>query len=696
MERTPSGVCLLLNMPSPTELDLSEALERDEISPYFQPVVELTTGKLTGFEVLARWKHPVRGMVPPDVFISLAEKAGLIGRLMEQILCKAFAAASVLPDSLSLSANISAIQFRNIDLPLQIEHAVTQGGFAFHRLILEVTESALADNLQQAREISMRLKELGIRLALDDFGTGYSSLRHLQALPFDELKVDASFVRSMDHTRESRKIAAAIVGLGHSLGLITVAEGIETQVQAEMLLWLGCDCGQGWLYGRAVPAEELPGILAQESLSPHAGVLSGSPSAPAAARLEALPALRLAQLQAIYDGAPVGLCFLDTSMRYISINKRLAEMNGAPVADHIGRRVKDLYPEMFKIVEPFIRTALQGKSLSGIEATYAKAGPEGRPRTLLLSYQPARDEANEVIGVSVAVVDISSRKLAEEALKESEDHYRHAVELNPQIPWTASPDFVEIDVSPSWQKLTGMSAEEIHNHGWLNAVHPDDMEPARNAVGGSIETGAPIDLELRVRRADGAWIWIRSRGSPRRDAEGKIVRWYGSMEDIDDRKKMAQALIESEALLKAVFDAVPVGIVITEASTGRVVISNPQAEKVFRRPVIMADNIDSYRNAGALHPDGSPMMPSEYPLARAIVTGNPVGPEEFLYRGLDGSDGWVSATAAPVRGRDGQILGGVVALLDIDDLKRERQTLLDQIAELERQVRELRSLPITE
>lgn len=683
-------------MPSPTELDLSQALERDEISPYFQPLVELTTGKLTGFEVLARWKHPVRGMIPPDVFIPLAEKAGLIGRLMEQILRKAFAAASVLPDPLSLSANISAIQFRDIDLPLQIAHAATQGGFALDRLILEVTESALADNLQQAREISMRLKELGIRLALDDFGTGYSSLRHLQALPFDELKVDASFVRSMDHTRESRKIAAAIVGLGHSLGLITVAEGIETQAQAEMLLWLGCDCGQGWLYGRAVPAEELPGILARETLSPRIEVLAGEVSGSPAGRMEALPAQRLAQLQAIYDGVPVGLCFLDTSMRYMSINKRLAEMNGAPVADHIGRRVGDLYPGMFKIVGPYIRRALHGESLSSIEATYSRPVPDGRSRTLLLSYEPVRDEASEVIGVSVAVVDISSRKLAEEALKESEDHYRHAVELNPQIPWTASPDFVEIDVSPSWQKLTGMSSEEIHNHGWVNAVHPDDMERARNAVGASIETGMPLDLELRVRRADGAWIWIRSRGSPRRDAEGKVVRWYGSMEDIDDRKKMAQALIESEALLKAVFDAVPVGIVITEAATGRVVISNPQAEKVFRRPVIMADKIENYRNAGALHPDGSPMMPSEYPLARAIVTGNPVGPEEFLYRGLDGSDGWVSATAAPVRGRDGQILGGVVALLDIDDLKRERQALLDRISELERQVLGLRSPLATE
>jgi PAS domain S-box-containing protein len=682
-------------MASPNRADLAEALARDNISPHFQPLVELHTGKLTGFEVLSRWKHPVMGMIPPDRFIPLAEETGLIGLLTEKILGKAFAAVSVLPGTFSLSVNVSALQFRDRDLPVLIEQAVLRGGFACHRLILEVTESALVDNLQQAREISMRLKELGIRLALDDFGTGYSSLRHLQALPFDELKVDASFVGSMDHTRGSRKIAAAIVGLGHSLGLITVAEGIETPAQAEMLLWLGCDRGQGWLYGRPVPAEELPGILARQSLLPQVDAPSSFASNPATARLEALPAQRLAQLQAIYDGAPVGLCFLDTNMRYISINKQLAEMNGASVAEHLGRRIGDLYPEMFKIVEPYIRTALRGESLTGIEATYDRSIPNGRQRTLLLSYQPVRDEANEVIGVSVAVVDITERKRAEEALKESEDHYRHAVELNPQIPWTMDPSGMSVEISPRWAEVTGLSLQQSQGHGWLDALHPDDAPLMLEQIKKALPSGDPIDMEYRVARENGEWRWMRTRGLPRRDAAGKIVCWYGSVEDIDDRKKMEQALIESEALLKAVFDAVPVGIVIAEAPNGRIVISNPQAESVLRRPILGTDVIDDYRNAGSLHPDGSPMDPSEYPLARAIVTGEPVGPEELLYRRLDGTEGWISATAAPVRSRDGEILGGVVAVMDIDDLKREKQALLDRISELERQVRELKNPPVS-
>jgi PAS domain S-box-containing protein len=673
--------------------DLFEALERDEIVPYFQPIVELRAGKLTGFEVLSRWKHPSLGMIPPDKFIPLAEETGAIGLLTEKILRKAFAAASAISSPLSLSVNISPLQFRDSDLPMQVERAAINGGFALHRLILEVTESALADNLRQARAISMGLKDLGIRLALDDFGTGYSSLRHLQALPFDEIKVDASFVRSMDHTRESRKIAAAVIGLGHSLGLTTVAEGVETKAQAEMLLWLGCECGQGWLFGHPVPAEELPGILSKESLFPVDDSPSGSVRDDMATHLEALPAQSLAQLQAVYDGAPVGLCFLDTNLRYMSINKRLAAMNGAPIADHIGRRVVDIHPDLYKIVGPLIRRALKGESLSGIEVTSPKPGPDGRPRTLLLSYEPARDEADEVIGVSVGVVDISARTLAEAALKESEDHYRHAVELNPQIPWTADPGATVVDISPRWEELTGLTSEQTGNNGWLRVLHPDDVAPTSAIVEQCMRSGEPIDVEFRISRRDGAWRWMRSRGLPRRDASGKIIRWYGSVEDIDDRKKMEQALIDSEALFKAVFEAAPVGIVIAEAPSGRILMHNPRAETILGRPISAAQNIEEYRRYGAYHADGRPFEPGDYPLAQAITTEEPTGVIEFLYRRGDGSEVWISATASPIRNRDGDVTGGVVAVLDIDDAKRERQALLERITELEKLLDQFKKQP---
>jgi EAL domain-containing protein (putative c-di-GMP-specific phosphodiesterase class I) len=243
-------------------LDVRQALEKEAVVPCFQPIVELRTGNLAGFEVLARWQHPSLGLILPENFISLAEENGLIGELTHQILSKSFLAASGLPEPLSLAVNVSPIQLQYVSLPRQIYHAAWDYGFPLRRLTVEVTESALVNNLERARKIATELKDMGCELALDDFGTGYSSLTHLQALPFSKLKVDRSFVGSMTEKRGSRKIVAAVVGLGHSLGMMTVAEGVETQEQADILLWLGCELAQGWLYGRPLPAEHLPDMIA--------------------------------------------------------------------------------------------------------------------------------------------------------------------------------------------------------------------------------------------------------------------------------------------------------------------------------------------------------------------------------------------------------------------------------------------------
>jgi PAS domain S-box-containing protein len=219
-------------------------------------------------------------------------------------------------------------------------------------------------------------------------------------------------------------------------------------------------------------------------------------------------------------------------------------MNGKPIAEHIGQRVGNLFPELFMTIEPYVEKALQGESVAGLEVRYPRSAPDGGLRTMLLSYEPARDEANEVIGVSVAVVDITERKEAEEALQKSEDHYRRTVELNPHIPWSATSDFMEIEISPRWMTLTGTEQDEINDHGWLDVVHPGDVERTQEAVLACIETGEVLDVELRVRRTDGTWIWMRSRGSALRDATGKILRWYGSMEDIDDSKREKQEMLD--------------------------------------------------------------------------------------------------------------------------------------------------------
>lgn len=509
--------------------DLLRALDNDEFFPVFQPVVELRTGQLTGFELLSRCHHATLGTIPPDEFIPRIEAAGLTNRMTQSLLEKAFASDGLAGNSLHLAVNLSPIQLQNPDLPAMIAECADRGRFSLNRLTLEVTESALFDGRTCAGAVARQLKEMGCLLALDDFGTGYSSLRHLQSLPFDKLKVDKSFVASMTEVRENRKIVAAVVGLGQSLGLSTVAEGIETPAQASMLLWLGCDLGQGWLYGKPVPACEIPRMLA--ALPQTSGLaMMHMPDGGSLVGLESFPAERLAQIQAIYDGAPVGLCFLDRNMRYVSLNRRLAEMNGAPVQAHLGKTVAELIPRFFPMVEPFIRRALAGEPVTGVEVERPAREFGGTPVTNLVSYQPARDEAGEVLGVCVAVMDITGHKRTEEALRESLSHFRNLLELGPHVPWVLNAGGEVVEVSSKWEDVTGQPLSEALGNGWRIMLHPEDRLHVEKAISTCLATGESLDVHYRVRTRDGTWLLLRARGSPRFGHSGKILGVYGVVE----------------------------------------------------------------------------------------------------------------------------------------------------------------------
>ena len=528
-------------------VDVHNAIGNDELVPCFQPLVELRSGLLTGFEVLARWNHPELGLILPDNFISLAIKSGLIDRLTQKVLGKAFQSCAGMPKTLSLAVNISPIQLRNRRLPIGLRDLAQQAGFPMQQLTIEITESALIDNLETAGEITRELKAMGCRLSLDDFGTGYSSLRHLQALPFDELKVDQSFVREMSTRRESRKIVAATLGLGHSLGIATVAEGVETEEQAEMLLRLGCHRGQGWLYGHPEPAERISAVIAAPShpLTLRADTPTDRKSPLC---LEALPVHQLAQLRAIYDGAPVGLCFLDRDLRHISLNRRLAEMNGTPIVAHLGRTVKEMNPAAAAAIEPYLRRVLEGEAISNLEVSLPGLVPS-EELTFMASFAPAFDESGEVIGVLVSVMEITERKRMEKALQEGEEHYRNFVELSPHIPWVMDAQGKNLEVNSRWTDLCGQGKEQARNDGWLDAIHPEDVPLVTATMQKSLRSGEPMDVEYRIKHPDGSFRWVRSRGFPQRNAAGQIVRWYGTAEDVDDRRREKENLF---ALLRSV------------------------------------------------------------------------------------------------------------------------------------------------
>jgi diguanylate cyclase (GGDEF)-like protein len=235
------------------ETELREAIANGDVMPYFQPVISLADRRIVGFEALARWHHPTRGTIAPDEFIPIAEDLGLIDALSHRILREGCIAAREWHSDTSLSINISPVQLKGPWLAPRLLAILQETGFAPQRLIVEVTENAIIDDVEHAAAVFASLQNVGIRIALDDFGKGYSSLSHLRQLKFDHLKIDASFVQSMN-TTESRKIVSAVAGLGKALGMPVTAEGVESAEVADALRALGCEHAQGFLFGRPTPA----------------------------------------------------------------------------------------------------------------------------------------------------------------------------------------------------------------------------------------------------------------------------------------------------------------------------------------------------------------------------------------------------------------------------------------------------------
>lgn len=384
-------------------------LESGQFVPCFQPVVLLRTGELTSFEVLARWRHPQVGVIPPDTFVPMAEAEEWIGDLMAVLARQAFQAVSALPYSIRLSLNISAVQLSDDSLPGQIERVANHVGFPLEQVSIEIAEKAVCTNLKQAQAITARLKALGCGIELDDFGSGDSSLRHIASLPLDALKLDRNIVESMTERRESRKMVEAALGLGQSLRIKTVAKGLQTREQAEMLFSMGCDMGQGWLYGEPVPLERLADVAHQRPLGPPiAGQSWMTNLLPAGMS----PGQRLAQLQAIYDGAPVGLGLINRQLRFVRVNRGFADMHGIAVEAHTGRAIPELLPAFYALIEPYLTRAMAGEAISDAEITESGSG-EIDGRSFLISLQPALDEAAEAVGMSIALMDVTARRKAE-------------------------------------------------------------------------------------------------------------------------------------------------------------------------------------------------------------------------------------------------------------------------------------------
>lgn len=243
--------------------DLHRGIERDELAIHYQPVVHLASGEVVGHEALVRWQHPTRGLLMPADFLTVAEVTGLIVPMGSWVLHTALHQLARWERNrsgppLTMSVNVAAPQMRD-DFVDQLQRSLTMTGVDPHQIWLEVTESTLMVDVPQSEQVIERLRGLGVRLSIDDFGTGYSSLSHLPRFPVDGIKIDGAFVSGLGLRHQDDAICQSVISLATGLDLAVVAEGIETPEQLEMLLAMGCTHGQGWLFGRARPADPLVG-----------------------------------------------------------------------------------------------------------------------------------------------------------------------------------------------------------------------------------------------------------------------------------------------------------------------------------------------------------------------------------------------------------------------------------------------------
>jgi diguanylate cyclase (GGDEF)-like protein len=260
-----SGMERALLAQGEIEQGIRYGIEHGQFLPFFEPQVDLSTGDIVGFEVLARWNHPLSGIIAPDVFIPVAEEIGAIGKLSEQVIAEALREAATWNPPVKISVNISPAQLADGWLAQRIVRILAETGFPSDRLVIEITESSLFADIDLARTIVTSLKNQGVRLALDDFGTGFSSLAHLRSLPFDIIKIDRSFLADLEAKRENSAIIRAVTTLAGALSVPVCIEGIESEGAYEAVVALGCAIGQGWYFGKPMRADQAREMLAAAS-----------------------------------------------------------------------------------------------------------------------------------------------------------------------------------------------------------------------------------------------------------------------------------------------------------------------------------------------------------------------------------------------------------------------------------------------
>lgn len=504
---------------------IADAVCHEKIFPAYQPIVCLRTGAIHGLEVLARWHDPAFGDVPPKDFIPIALQASLLPLLTLNLARRACSEASAWPGRFCLAFNVPPSLLQDAPAVRLLLEAMSESSFSLDRICIEMTEDELVEDEPATERAFGYLKSHGVRVALDDFGTGFSSMVRLSRFGFDELKIDGSLIRRLASDRESRKVVSAIIGLGHSLDVPIVAEGVETDAQADVLRELGCDFAQGWLTGKPMPGNAVAHLLANAPV--HA-------ASPASRPLS--PWLRQHQLSSLYTNAPVGLAFLDTDMRYAAANTQFAHMVGRPLREIVDAHVQQVYtPDIAAWIMQASQRILDRGDISRVEFRFPN-----REETFLVVGTRVTDEMAQPIGVSVVAIDITDRKHAEEEMRAREAIYRGAVELGPNVAWVSDGDGALTYISPAPQEPEGCTME-ARLATWYARMEDEDRVRVRAEWLVAVHARDTFETRFRLRWFDDRWRWVSSRAI-RRTMEDGSRGWFGVFTDISRQVELEEQL----------------------------------------------------------------------------------------------------------------------------------------------------------
>ena len=422
---------------------LSAAIERGGIQLHYQPVLDLSTGTTVGVEALARWHDDVLGCVTPDEFIPVAESTGLIVELGRSVLAQACACAAQWPserEPLIVSVNVSPVQLREPSFVDDVCATLEETGLPPDRLCLEVTETAIVADVDDAAAVLRRLKDLGVQIALDDFGTGHSSLTLLRSLPLDLVKIDRSLIRGVASDAHDAVLVQLVVDAAHTLGLRVCAEGIELPEQAQQLVAMGCDTGQGWLFGRPGPSPEpgRPWPLDVEAPS----WLEPAVSPPVA-----------------LSGSDDLVVMTDAVRRVTYVSASCRRILGRMPSEVVGRQLDELL----------------GAGHDEGPVTLCLTHKDGAPRWLRGVVQPLHNTSGDVQEILCVLSDVTATVVRERALADSEELFRSAFSGAPI--GIALSDFEGrlLRVNPALASLLGRSPTELLDLTVADITHPDDL-----------------------------------------------------------------------------------------------------------------------------------------------------------------------------------------------------------------------------